>query len=138
MLEKVCCHAALAGCRRMKNEKTISSIKNCIQKLAPPVRLALVAGALAAGASGLAWIHPSQAKAETAEITPVALNVNAQPLSRDSRPVTSFAPVVKKVTPSVVKVFVTSKAKNIPSMDVPDEPFFRRFFGNDFGRGVLQ
>ena len=103
-------------------------------KLTPPARIALLAGTLAVGASGLAWIHPSQAK-EAAATVPIRLSVNDQALSREGRG-TSFAPVVKKVTPSVVKVFVTTKAKNIPSMDVPSmDPFFRQFFGDGFGPG---
>src|SRR6185503_13172380 len=56
--------------------------------------------------------------------------------SRDNKNgVTSFAPVVKKVTPSVVKVLVASTPKNVGYDDIfPDNPFFRRFFGDEFGR----
>src|SRR6185436_2987809 len=117
-----------------------STFRQWIQRLASPVRLAVLAGAVAVGVSGLTWIYPSQAKEESAALTPVRLSVSEQPVSRDGRGMTSFAPVVKKVTPSVVKVFVTGKAKNIPSMDFPrlEDPFFRRFFGDEFnprGRG---
>src|SRR5437867_5259802 len=120
----------------MNNKMTVS-ILNSIQKIAPPVRVALVAGMLAVGASGLAWMHPSQANAESGAVTPVRLSVNDEPVSREHHAVTSFAPVVKKVTPSVVKVFVTTKPRNIPSADFPslDDPFFRRFFGDEFGFG---
>src|SRR4051812_33571765 len=122
----------------MANELNTSFLKRWTQKIAPSLRVALVAGALAAGASGLAWMHqnPAQAKDGIDDVVPVRLSVNDQPVSRDGR-VTSFAPVVKKIAPSVVKVFVTTKAKNIPSMDVPSmgDPFFRRFFGDEFSRG---
>ena len=117
------------------NDIKASFLKQWIRKLASPVRVAVLAGALAVGASGLAWIYPSQATEERAAVTPVRLSVNEEPVSRDnSRGVTSFAPVVKKVTPSVVKVFVTGKAKNIPTTDLPrlEDPFFRRFFGDEF------
>ena len=121
----------------MNDETNLSALKRFFQKLTPPLRVTLVAGALAAGATGLAWIHPSQAKDASATVSPVVLHLNEQPVSRDGRGTTSFAPVVKKVTPSVVKVFVTGKARNTPSMEVPslDDPFFRRFFGDDFGFG---
>ena len=94
----------------MNDELNSASTKNWLQKLASPCRVALLAGALAAGASGLAWIHPSQAKDVSATASPIALKINDQPISRDGRGTTSFAPVVKKVASSVVKVFVTSKA----------------------------
>src|SRR5213080_1368949 len=112
----------------MNNETEPSVGKNCISKLAPRLRVALLAGALAAGLSGLAWMHQSQATEATAAVVPVRLSVNEQPVARDGKAVTSFAPVIKKVAPGVVKVFVTAKAKNSPGMDVPDDPFFRRFF----------
>src|SRR2546426_5809731 len=103
------------------NNKSITSImKKSFQKFAPYARLALLVGAVAAGASGLAWRLPSQAKEGTPANGPVRLHVNEQPIAREGRPVvTSFAPVVKKVTLSVVKVYVTTKAKNIPSADFP-------------------
>lgn len=56
-----------------------------------------------------------------------------RPLSREGTHLTSFAPVVKKVTPSVVKVFVSSTPKQVSQRGAfPDHPFFRRFFGDDF------
>jgi len=100
------------------------------------MRAALLIGTLAAaGVSGLAWMHPSQAQ-EVAKVVPIRLSVNDQPVSHDGKAVTSFAPVIKKVTPSVVKVFVTTKGKTMPNVDFPalDDPFFRRFFGDDSGR----
>src|SRR5712675_1506560 len=97
-----------------------------IKKFAPAARVTLFVGALAVGVSGLAWIHPSQAKEETAAAAPIHLKVNEQPVSRDAHAVTSFAPVVKKVAPSVVKVFVTGKAKVVPSAEFSpfEDPFF--------------
>src|SRR5436305_13705749 len=98
----------------MNNETNTSVLKKWTQKLALPARVALLAGALAVGASGLAWMHPSQAKEQTATLTPVRLSVNDQPLSHEGRGTTSFAPVDKEVAPSGVKVFVTTKGKNSP------------------------
>jgi serine protease Do len=62
--------------------------------------------------------------------------VDDSPVQREGKPVTSLAPVVKHVAPSVVKVFTTTKAKQssgrAPSFF--DDPMFRRFFGDD-GQG---
>src|ERR1043166_6135585 len=100
----------------MNNERKVLFMKKWLSTLAPHARLALLAGSLAAGASGLAWMHPNQAKEGTPANGPVRLHLNEQPIAREGRPVvTSFAPVVKRVTPSVVKVYVTTKARNIPS-----------------------
>lgn len=70
---------------------------------------------------------------------PKAENFNAPPV--DERPINremggheSFAPIVKKVSPGVVKVFTTTRAHttsyNGPTGDMDD--LFRRFFGDPF------
>ncbi|HVU24452.1 MAG TPA: DegQ family serine endoprotease [Opitutus sp.] len=95
-------------------------------------RAALTVLALA-GAGGIAWS---------------AIAANASPtvnVKVDDRPITalnnalgaSYAPIVKRVAPSVVKVLVTERAKRVPAGDVPsffDSPQFRQFFGDQFGR----
>jgi serine protease Do len=103
----------------------------------------VLGGALVAG--GLVWAaneHPGSAKrleshaAPTTEIKPSAALANPKGMS--------FAPIVKKVAPSVVRVAVMSKARltaneegsggwGLP--DLPNNPFFRRFFGDEFGNG---
>ena len=58
--------------------------------------------------------------------------------------VTSFSSVVKKVSPSVVKVYSTWKAKESGPMGMnegdlnpfSDNPMFRKFFGDRFGEGM--
>ncbi len=67
------------------------------------------------------------------------LSVDDRPLSRDTGTRTSFSPIVKKVTPGVVKVFTSAKAHNA-SFDGSGAPemddMLRRFFGDQFqGRG---
>jgi serine protease Do len=61
---------------------------------------------------------------------PLNVQVDNTPLVRDVKEGTSFAPIVKKVAPSVVKVFVTMKgsANQLSSSELD---FFRRFFGPD-------
>jgi serine protease Do len=95
------------------------------------------ATALALGAAvvlaGSALAFTQKPKAEK-----VALNipVDERPITRDASGRTSYAPVVKKVAPAVVKVFTTTRA-HAASMNTPDsntpgmDDFFRRFFGNN-------
>lgn len=44
----------------------------------------------------------------------------------------SFAPIVKRVTPAVVNVYAARVQKGVRN-PLLDDPFFRRFFGGDFG-----
>ncbi|MGO8927417.1 MAG: DegQ family serine endoprotease [Limisphaerales bacterium] len=98
------------------------------------VVLALGAAALVAG-SALAASHMDSAKPKPSTAA-ANVEVDDSPLPRAAGPYTSFAPVVKKVAPGVVKVVVTSKVANI---SMPDgfgslDPFWRRFFGDQFGQ----
>ncbi|MDF9833537.1 serine protease Do [Ereboglobus sp. PH5-5] len=66
----------------------------------------------------------------------VTMKVDATPLTRTAPSATeSYAPIVKEVAPSVVKVLVTERAKNVPVADNPffSDPRFRDFFGPFFG-----
>jgi serine protease Do len=65
---------------------------------------------------------------------PVHLAVDERPVDRTGRFTTSFAPIVKKVSPSVVKVSTAIRPKSGWS-DGPsgDDTFLRRFFGEGFG-----
>ena len=92
--------------------------------------LGLATAALVTG-SALAVSHPETAKSKAAAATP-KLEVDESPVPRTTGAHTSFAPLVKKVAPAVVKIVVVSKA---PEAMVPDgfgfnDPFWRRFFGD--------
>jgi len=65
---------------------------------------------------------------------PPVVEMDRTPVSRPSGAYTTFAPVVKKVAPAVVKVVVTSKPTNVsgPQGFSPDDPFWRFFFGDRF------
>jgi serine protease Do len=58
------------------------------------------------------------------------VKVENTPVNRDIRPVTSFAPVVKKAAPSVVNIY-SSRIVHERSMRNPllNDPVFRQFFG---------
>jgi len=62
-----------------------------------------------------------------------AFNVSSTPVNRDARAGTSYAPIVKKVAPSVVNIYSTRFIKERPMQNpFMNDPFFRQFFGNQF------
>src|SRR5678815_400135 len=70
---------------------------------------------------------------ENSDVHKPAIVLDAKPLSHDTKMSTSFAPVIKRVSPSVVKVNVSSKVNPAAAFGGGDEPeMLRRFFG---GRG---
>lgn len=74
-------------------------------------------------ALGLAWLFSGIGVVEAQE--------RAIPRDR-SDVVYSYAPIVKRVVPAVVNVYVRRKVKKRVSPFL-DDPFFKRFFGNGFG-----
>jgi serine protease Do len=95
-----------------------------------PLRLSvlLLGGAALSLGTGLALSTASNGN-ET-QNAPLHVQVDNSPLARDVKDGSSFAPIVKKVAPSVVKVFVTMQASANP-MSNSDMGFFRRFFGRE-------
>jgi serine protease Do len=96
--------------------------------------LGLGAAALVAG-SALAVSHTDTAKPKAAPAS-ARVEVDESPLPRAAGPYASFAPIVKKVAPGVVKIVVTSKVTNMsmPEGFSPNDPFWRHFFGDQGGR----
>ncbi len=47
----------------------------------------------------------------------------------------SFAPLVKKAAPAVVNIFTRKTVTTRSFSPLFDDPFFKRFFGNNFGQG---
>ena len=88
---------------------------------------ALLGAAVLAGGTTFAVTNP--ATPEKPDASPVPdLKVEHAPVDRARTPAGSFAPIVQKVAPSVVEVFVTSKARGGQSPgDQAD--LLRRFFG---------
>ena len=90
---------------------------------------------LAAGVSVILTAHA--AEQPSARTKSMGLVIDDHPLAREARAGVSYAEVVKRVMPSVVKVEVTTAAKEVTG-NVPgfmNDPFFRQFFGNPFGGG---
>jgi serine protease Do len=107
------------------------TMKQTIKKVSTRLRAALLGGALILGGGSLAFSHLTQAKErpKNAQTVPARLSVNDASINRDGRFTTSFAPVVKQVAPSVVKVFTTTKPRTMSPRSMPPDDFFRRFFG---------
>ncbi len=88
--------------------------------------------------AGVSVLHNARASDQPlAKSQPMGLVIDDHALARDARTGVSYAAVVKKVMPSVVKVEVTTAARE-SSVDMPgmlNDPFFRQFFGNPLGGG---
>jgi len=97
---------------------------------------AFLGGAVMIGLVGTAFTGKTGAK-DAPKTQAVRLVVDNKPVSREGQAPLSFAPVVKKVAPSVVKVFTTVKATRSGPAEAPDadNPLFRRFFGDEPGSG---
>ncbi len=98
----------------------------------------VIAGGLL-GAATVVWAGPKSEKIKSSEPPALKLNVDSGPVSHDGRIAGSYAGVIKKVAPSVVRVNVTQKAK-LAWMQQPDmsavPPQLRRFFGQDLPFGM--
>src|SRR5262245_32673741 len=109
-------------------------MKPAYKTLIPLVIAGGLIGALTAGLAG-----PKTDKAKTPEPAALKLTVDETPVSRDGRIANSYAEIIKKVAPSVVRVNVTQKAR-VASMQMPDgfqiPPQLRRFFGEQMPFGM--
>src|SRR5437868_3459671 len=64
---------------------------------------------------------------------PPKLNVQDAPLSPQVKAATSFAPVIKKIAPSVVNIYSTMIVRERQTSNpFLDDPIFRQFFGDRF------
>ncbi len=94
---------------------------------------------LAAGGA-VAWVASSHGSdqvllAQKSTKEPVGVVISDTPVAREGRMSGSYAPIVKKVAPSVVYVFSSKTVKNPNPQMLPffNDPFFRRFFGDQDG-----
>jgi len=100
-------------------------------------RSLVAASLLVLATGGLTW-SVSNAVADNTAHPKVTVKVDDQSIARDNPESGSYAPIIKKVAPSVVKVEVTERGKEIPMSDLPpflQDPAFRQFFGDQFGGG---
>ena len=92
---------------------TSHSRHECSSRTLNRLRATLLALVLVGGAGAFTWTQVNAR--EESNSPPVKITVNDKPVSRETG-VTIFAPIVKKVTPSVVKVYVTGSVKNVAPM----------------------
>jgi serine protease Do len=93
----------------------------------------LMGGSILAGTYAVVLtVHASD---QGSKAKSIGLVIDNRPLEHDVKVATSFAPIVKKVVPSVVKVEVTIAGKEVDAgaPEGLDNPFFRQFFGSQFG-----
>lgn len=68
--------------------------------------------------------------AQTPENPPAAVKVDPAPVTQKAGMITSFAPIVEKVAPSVVTIATSKNVKNQRrTSPLLNDPYFRRFFG---------
>ncbi len=101
--------------------------------------VAVLGGAVLVAGAAMAFDQKSN-DVKKPGTTPMNLAVDERPVARDGKIGASFAPVVKKVAPSVVKVITSIKVKNTSMREVPgmDNPLLRRFFGDELGESGRQ
>jgi serine protease Do len=65
----------------------------------------------------------------------VNIQMDESAVNRDALPRGSYANIIKKVSPAVVKIETTTKIEGASMQQMPgfDDPFWRRFFGDQFG-----
>jgi serine protease Do len=86
---------------------------------------------------GATWVV-AESKSDTRAKATVEVKIDPAPLPRTADTALSYSPIVKRVTPSVVKVVTRERAKEMEvGGGMPfDDPMFRQFFGPFFdGRG---
>jgi serine protease Do len=95
-------------------------------------RLSLV-WALAGGLAILPLL-PSSSPARETNALP-RFKIQDTPIHREPGAVSSYAPIIQRAAPSVVNIYSTRTVRVRPWMPFLNEPWFRRFFGPDSGRG---
>jgi serine protease Do len=80
------------------------------------------------------------AESESEKTSKVQLTVDQKPVDRTAKNANSYAPIVKKVAPSVVRIDTTARVKQTGFEGAPgmSDPFFRRFFGEGSGNPQME
>ncbi|HEV2394383.1 MAG TPA: DegQ family serine endoprotease [Verrucomicrobiae bacterium] len=104
-------------------------MKRIFTRIGKPLPILALGGALLLTGSVWGFEHKPATEGNGKTLN-VPMDETAVP--RSAGPYESFAPIVKKVAPAVVKVVVTAScAANLPDQQWPgfDDPFWRHFFG---------
>jgi serine protease Do len=113
--------------------KKISKLLQHRQALLSLVTVFAVAG------SALAFTLHTE-KESKPRLAAVSLPMDEAPVPRKDLPRGSFAPIVKEVAPAVVKIETTTALKNTSIQNFPgfEDPFWKHFFGDQFGQSIPQ
>src|SRR5690348_1183614 len=99
------------------------------------ILLILLGGSAGIAGSAMAVDHLAAVEPKSGSAA-LSMPLDESPVPRIGATYSSFAPVVKKVAPAVVKIVTTTKNK--PAAMRPwfgfNDPFWRRFFGDQFGQ----
>jgi serine protease Do len=111
------------------NGERSSIMRTTLRKLVTAWLLLVGAGVIVWGVTGhdFNWSLVAERRAQA---TPPVV-VNEAPLTRSTHLTTSYAPIVKRVAPSVVYVYSTKTVRNPHYQMAPffNDPFFQQFFG---------
>ena len=94
------------------------------KKSLKPLVLSLLLAGGAALSLGTGFALSGGRNSQSSQNAPLNVQVDTTPLNRDLKEGSSFAPIVKKVAPSVVKIFVTTKEGN-NQLSNSESDFFR-------------
>lgn len=101
--------------------------------------MCVAALALGAAVLGSFLLRPGSGMADEngSKVLSERVTIDRSPIENGGAIALSYADVVEKVTPSVVSVFSTKAVQLAEGGDMGpfDDPFFRRFFGEEFFRG---
>lgn len=104
-----------------------------------PIRLAAygLTGAIVAAGAAYGLAQSSQIIGKTGNLT---IPLQESQVPRDGLPRGSYAPIVDKVSPAVVKIETTATIKEAGMQNFPgfNDPFWRQFFGGQFGQAFPQ
>ncbi len=109
-------------------------MRNQQKAFGPRVR-AFVLGSAAIVVAGSLSLSAFSGDSKNDRRKPAKVAVDKSPIDREGDRIVSFAPVVKRIGPSVVNVYTTSKAEMRETSfhgGVPNDDLFRRFFGDRF------
>ena len=97
------------------------------------VSLLALTGALIAGGAAVALCSET-GKSSNSEHASINVPLEENSVPRDTLPSGSYAPIIKKVAPAVVKIETVTTVKNTPAQQFPgfNDPFWQQFFGHQF------
>jgi len=109
------------------------------------VRRSIAAAGLAAAlllGGGLGWTFTTNVQPVLGAARAVTLSVAPEPQGGGGSLTQGFADVIQPIVPAVVNIQtsgnVQTTRQRAPVPNLPDDPFFRRFFGDPFGNDNQQ